>query len=303
MRPFRKAGQWFVVSRQWAPRLIGGFFRELTRPMVQPKFRPTPAVWNPALITASWLGHASVLINFYGLTLLTDPVLSRRIGATVGRATLGPRRLVAPALTFRELPAIDVILISHAHLDHLHRATLQLFPASTRVVTAGGTKDLFIGTKLHDVHELSWGEHVTIATHHGDISIEAFEVKHWGARWRRDRPRGYNGYILERNQKKILFGGDTGYTESFKKLRVKGPFEFAVMPIGSYKPGEWSHCTPEEAAAMANDAGAKYLLPIHHQTFCYSRAESQTEPIERLLRIFEPDRIALREIGETFCTN
>jgi len=268
--------------------------------MAQPRFRPTPAQWSSAVITASWLGHASVLINFYGLTIITDPVLAPRVGATFGRRTFGPKRLVAPALTVRQLPGIDLILLSHAHMDHLHVATLKQFSAKTCVVTASGTRDLLGATPLKDIRELAWGERTRVSTRHGEIVVEAFEVKHWGARWRHDIHRGYNGYILERNGRKILFGGDTAYCESFKKLRSKGPFELAIMPIGAYACGPISsHCTPEEAVAMANDAGARYVLPIHHQTFNFGQ-EHVGEPISRLRNALSPERIALMEVGETF---
>jgi L-ascorbate metabolism protein UlaG (beta-lactamase superfamily) len=278
-----------------------GLIREVSTPMKAPTFVPVPRQWNPNLITASWIGHASVLINFYGLTILTDPVLSRRIGPTLGPATLGFRRLVAPALRLKDLPPIELILLSHAHLDHLHLVTLNRFPATTKVITASGTADLLAGTKMKDVHELAWKESTTLVTHHGEIHVEAFEVFHWGQRWGQNdkKSRGYNGYILSRNNRKILFGGDTGYCDKFKALRDKGPFELAIMPIGSYKPGEYSHCTPEEAVAMANDAGAHYVLPIHHQTFHFG-VGCPLEPIQRFEKALTHERIALRHIGETF---
>lgn len=294
------AGQWFDTTRHWGPRLFRTFVNEVGVRITPPKHQPTPSQWNASTITAAWLGHASVLINFYGMTLVTDPVLAHRIGASIGRRTIGPKRLIAPALTVDQLPPIDIVLLSHAHLDHLHVATLNLFPATTRVVTAWHTRDLLAGTKMKDVHELRWGESITLTTHHGDIVIEAFEVAHWGARWRHDKHRGYNGYILERNNKKLLFGGDTAFCEHFKKLKTKGPFDFAVMPIGSYKAGEFCwHCTPEEAVQMANDAGAHYMLPIHHMTFNFGK-DIQMEPIQRLERALAKDRIAWREVGETF---
>lgn len=122
-----------------------------------------------------------------------------------------------------------------------------------------------------------------------------------GARWRRDTYRGYNGYVIEREGKKILFGGDTAFSDSFAELRDKGPFEIAIMPIGAYRPWICSHCTPEQAVAMANAAGAKYFVPIHHRTFHLGR-EGPIEPFERLRTALchEPERIALGEIGETF---
>jgi L-ascorbate metabolism protein UlaG (beta-lactamase superfamily) len=288
------------TTRHWGPRLMRTFFNEVGVRITQPKHSPKPSLWNPAAVTAAWLGHASVLINFYGLHIVTDPVLTRRIGATFGKRTFGPKRLIAPALTVEQLPLIDLILLSHAHMDHMHMATLAKFPPTTRVVTAWHTADLLKRTKLKDIHEMKWGDRLTFTTPHGDISIEAFEVAHWGARWRHDKHRGFNGYILERNGKKLLFGGDTAFCPHFKKLKEKGPFDLAVMPIGSYKAGEFCwHCTPEEAIEMANDAGAKIILPIHHMTFNFGK-DIQNEPIQRFEKALEAARIGWREVGETF---
>ena len=296
----RTAASFVDTTRHWGPRLIRTFMHEVGVRIAQPSHLPTPSQWSAATVTAAWLGHASVLINFHGLCIVTDPVLSRRIGATLGKRTFGPKRLIAPALTVDQLPPIDVILLSHAHLDHFHVATLAQFPATTCVVTAWNTADLLAGTKLKNVHELKWGERLTFSTRHGDVTIEAFEVAHWGARWRHDRHRGFNGYILERNNRKLLFGGDTAFCSHFKKLKEKGPFDLAVMPIGSYKAGEscW-HCTPEEAIEMANDAGAQYILPIHHMTFNFGK-DIQMEPIQRFERALAVERIGWREVGETF---
>ena len=296
----RAAASFMGTTRHWGPRLLRTFVNEFGVRVTPPNHRPVPALWSSSSVTAAWLGHASVLINFFGLHIMTDPVLTRRIGATVGKRTFGPKRLIAPALTVDQLPPIDLILLSHAHLDHLHVATLAQFPATTRVITARDTSDLLAGIKMKNVRELKWGERVTLTTRHGELTIEAFEVAHWGARWRHDRQRGFNGYILERNNRKLLFGGDTAYCPHFKKLKSKGPFDLAVMPIGSYKAGEstW-HCTPEEAIEMANDAGANYILPIHHMTFNFGK-DIQNEPIERFERALSAERIGWREVGETF---
>jgi len=124
-------------------------------------------------------------------------------------------------------------------------------------------------------------------------------VKHWGARWRHDSYRGYNGYIVSREGKKIIFGGDTAWSDSFRSLRSKGPFELAIMPIGAYQPWIQSHCTPEQAVQMANDAGANHFLPVHFKTFPLGR-EGVGEPMERLQAAIEPERIGWHDIGQTF---
>jgi L-ascorbate metabolism protein UlaG (beta-lactamase superfamily) len=293
------AGVWTGCSDAFGARFVRGFIDEMGRPIARPKSTPTPHTWNANGITATWLGHASVLLNFYGVSILTDPVLMQRIGAGIGIGTVGPKRLIAPALTADQLPKIDLVLLSHAHFDHFDLPTLKALPSGSKVVTAKRTADLLTGTSLSCPKELSWGDRATVSTDSGDIEVEAFQVRHWGARWRKDKYRGYNGYILSREGKKIIFGGDTAMSDTFRPLRSKGPFELAIMPIGSYKPFECSHCTPEQAVRMANDAGAKYLLPIHHKTFTLGR-EGPVEPVQRLEVALERERIALRDVGETF---
>ncbi|HZR20919.1 MAG TPA: MBL fold metallo-hydrolase [Verrucomicrobiae bacterium] len=276
-----------------------GFIAESCRTVLPPNQTPSPAAWDPNGITAAWLGHSTVLINFYGLTVLTDPALCRRIGADTCLGTVGPKRLIAPALAPGQLPNIDLVLLSHAHMDHLDPATLRVLPGQPQTVTAHATEDLLNRTELRRPASLRWGEKTRINTDQGDLEVEAFEVKHWGARWRHDTYRGYNGYILARGGKKLIFGGDTALTASFRSLRRKGPFDFAVMPIGAYQPWVSSHCTPEQAARMANDAGANYLLPVHFKTFAFGR-EGSVEPLRRLEAALEPERIGWREVGETF---
>lgn len=250
----------------------------------------------------AWLGHSTVLLNFFGVTILTDPVLFPRIGIRVPYLfTIGPKRLTQPALTVRELPPIDLILLSHAHFDHLDTRTLQRFRAPTQVVTAPRTRDLLRWTKLREITELKWDETHSVETAHGSLTVRAFRVKHWGARLRHDDHRGYNGYVLERNGHRVLYSGDTALTNDFALLNDGRTYDLALMSIGAYEPWIRSHCTPEQAIAMADAAGARYLLPMHHQTFKLS-FEPFREPIERFVRALAgaPDRIALREIGETF---
>lgn len=294
------AGAWFSCSSNAGARFLRQAIEETARTVAPSKNKPSPLAWSDRDVTAAWLGHATVLVNFYGLTILTDPTFMPRIGANLGVATIGPKRLVAPPLSLSELPPIDLLLLSHAHLDHFDTPTLHTFSARPKAITAKSTLDLFSEMKFRkNVTELSWGESTMLTTAHGDVRVEAFEVNHWGARWRHDKQRGYNGYILEREGKKLMFGGDTAITDKFELIRSKGSFDLAIMPIGSYKPFKKCHCTPEESVKMANDAGAEKLLPIHFKTFRLGE-EGTTEPMERLEAALAHDRIALRDVGETF---
>jgi L-ascorbate metabolism protein UlaG (beta-lactamase superfamily) len=281
-------------------RLFERLASDARRRMAPAPAKPNPAKWSDNQITLAWLGHSTVLINFFGVRILTDPVLGPRVGILTPFGTMGLKRLVAPALTATELPPIDVVVLSHAHYDHFDTATLARLNRGTWVATPKGTSDLLNG-RHESINELAWGEHATFRGRQGELEVQAIEVKHWGQRWPSHKIRGYNGYILRREGKSLLFGGDTAHTDAFKSARAGGPYTAAIMPIGAYQPWIWYHCTPEQALAMANMAGANYILPVHHQTFKLSD-EPPREPIERLAAALraETDRLAWRNIGDTF---
>ncbi len=285
-------------ARRYARRFIAERIRETRSQILPAKHRPEPALWSDARLTIAWLGHATVLINFYGTWLLTDPALRGRVGVRLaGAMTIGPRRLVRPALDTYELPALDAVLISHAHMDHCDLGTLRRLPRRTRAVVQRGNRDLV--RRFAQADELSWGEAATI----NGVRVEAIEVSHWGARKLTDRHRGYGGFLVEKNGRTLVFGGDTAYTRAFAALgRRRGPVDIAILPIGAYNPYIYAHANPEQAWAMTEEMGARYILPIHHSTFRLSR-EPVGEPIRRLLAAAGEEerwRVALTEIGQTW---
>lgn len=259
--------------------------------------RPDPAAWSDGRLTAAWLGHATVLINFYGTWILTDPALGRRVGLRVAPGmTLGPRRLVEPALTARELPPLDAVLVSHAHMDHCDLATLRRLPRQTRAVVQRGNLDLV--RRFRRADELAWGQSTEVA----GARVESIEVNHWGARRLTDRGRGYGGFLVEKNGRALVFGGDTAYTQAFARLRGRdSEIALAILPIGAYDPYINAHANPEQAWAMSRQMGARFLLPMHHSTFKLSR-EPAGEPVRRLLAAAGDEgwRVALTEIGQTW---
>jgi L-ascorbate metabolism protein UlaG (beta-lactamase superfamily) len=268
-----------------------------------PATRPDPATWRDDAITGSCLGHSTVLMNFIGVRVLTDPVFSLRVGVGVWPLILGPKRYLQPALQPREFSPPDVIIISHAHFDHLDRPSLRKFSRDIPVVTARATSNL-LGHFRH-VHELDWGQSLTLAPRGLPIRITGLEVAHWGARMMRDDHRGYAGYLLEREGRRVCFAGDTADTTAFTRLaRAHLSPDVMIMPIGAYDPWIRAHCTPEQAVAMANQAGAKYFVPVHHQTFKLS-AEPMDEPAQRVRAALsaEPDRLLAVNVGETFTVN
>jgi L-ascorbate metabolism protein UlaG (beta-lactamase superfamily) len=257
--------------------------------------RPDPSSWPDDRLTIAWLGHATVLFNFHGTWVLTDPALERRIGIGRGSAKLGPRRLVQAALRPRELPGLDALLLSHAHMDHTDLGTLRLLPAETPVVVQPGNQDLV--RRFSRVHELAWGDSIEL----DGLRIESTEARHWGARMITDNHRGYGGYLLQKAGRTVLFAGDTAYTDALTKLGHRGPIDLAILPIGAYDPWINNHASPEQAWAMFQRLGARYMLPVHHSTFRLSR-EPMDEPIKRLLASAgsESRRVVLTEVGATW---
>ena len=264
--------------RRAAPGILREISRDYRRASQAAPNRPSPMQWPDRGLHAAWLGHTSVLLKLDGFTVLTDPVFSSRIGLNVGPVTLGIKRLIEVALPVIELPPIDLILLSHAHMDHFDLPSLrQLESKGTVVMTAHRTADLLRPKRFGRIQELRWNE----SAQAGEAHVTAFEVAHWGARMRSDTFRGYNGYVLQVGKHRVLFGGDTAYTDSFKRLRSAQNFSLAIMPIGAYDPWIRVHCNPEQAWAMANEAAAEFILPVHHQTFKLGN-EARLEPMERL---------------------
>lgn len=291
----RNAKSLAKFSARAGPMLWQRIQEDRKRAVEPPPRSPRLASWRPTGLHAAWIGHSTVLFSIDGFTILTDPVFSARIGLGIGPFVVGMKRLVHPAVALPELPRPDLILLSHAHMDHLDRPSLRgLESPRTAVVTAFGTSDLLRVKRYRAVHELRWDESVQI----GPARIRAFEVKHWGARTHTDVHRGYNGYIIDAGRYRVVFGGDTAYTDTFRRIRSSKPVDLAIMPIGAYDPWIHAHCNPEQALSMANDAGANFVMPVHHQTFKLS-SEPYRQPLERLLHASgsAQDRILAREIG------
>jgi L-ascorbate metabolism protein UlaG (beta-lactamase superfamily) len=274
---------------------------DLRRRVLPAPHVPGIATWSREGLHAAWIGHSTVLIRLDDFTILTDPVFSTRIGIEIGPLVLGMKRLVQPALNVGTLPVPDLILLSHAHMDHLDRPSLRkLENIGTTIITAANTSDLLRVRRYRTVHELRWDDSRQV----GPVKVRAFEVRHWGARTRTDIHRGYNGYLIEAGRHRIIFAGDTAYTDLFRKVRSSKPVHLAIMPIGAYDPWIHAHCNPEQALAMADFAGAEFVLPVHHRTFKLSN-EPYSEPIERLLLACSSaeGRVPVREIGEEFHIN
>jgi len=275
-----------------------------------PSNKPSPESWRNDEINIAWIGHSTLLINFFGKIILTDPVFSDRIGLYFLGMTYGLSRISFPALQIGEFPKPDLVLISHAHMDHMDYETLlkltSLYPDQLDCITAFNTKDVIEELKWKSIKEIDWNQSIVL----NGIRIKALEVKHFGWRfpWENDRSKGflkdgrsYNAYLLERNNKRILFAGDTAYTSKFLNYNSQ-KIDVALMPIGAYNPWRKNHCTPEEALVMASYfLKAENFIPMHCNTFRQGR-EPVDEPVNWLMNSSEHYNIniGLNQIGQTF---
>lgn len=279
------------------------------KPSVKLNYKPEPDKWNNNELTLAWIGHSTVLINFFGKRILTDPVLFERIGLYFFGGSIGPARVTPPALEVHEIPKPDIILLSHAHMDHMDYPTLKTFaekyPNQIDVITAYLTKDVIDELPWKSLHVMDWNDELILQ----DIRFRANETKHFGWRfpWEKDRSRGYmkdgrsyNSYVMEYKNKKVLFGGDTALTDKLQQLKSEN-IDVAIMPIGAYNPWKRNHCDPEEALQMVSEINAKYFIPIHTKTF-QQGVEPFNEPIDWMKRtaLNYNLQIGLEEIGQTF---
>ncbi len=246
--------------------------------------------WQSAELSAYWVGHSTIVLQMFGKVIVCDPVFYREIGVHLLGTTVGIQRLQDAALRIDDLPRPDLVLLSHAHMDHMDLPSLEAlclrFPDSVECVCAKNTKDVIADLPWKNCRELDWWE----SLYFGELCISAVEVLHngWRYPWEADRREGnrqqgrsYNAYVLSMNGKNVVFGGDTAFTESFRELRSI-PISLALMPIGAYAGCSDNHCTPEEAVAMTMMMQAECIAPIHCLTFRQT-PEPRWEPMQRFL--------------------
>ena len=241
---------------------------------------------NSEKATLTWIGHATFLIQFCGLNLLTDPHFSERASPV---SWAGPRRVVPPAMEISDLPEIDAVIISHDHYDSLDLASVSALASHNRqrpltFLVPLGMKSWFDGITLgmSQVVELDWAEGHTI---HG-VTFTAEPSQHWGKRTFFDTFRRlWASWVIEGSGHRLYFAGDTGYANHFKELGQKyGQFDLALLPIGGYEP-RWFmksyHVNPEESVQIHLDLKSKHSVAMHWGTFVLTD-EPLDEPPARL---------------------
>lgn len=291
-------GRWAVLSIL-AAAVLGFAYAcgVVLQTSVPASIRPTPSTWSSANLTIAYVGHASVLIDFAGTRILTDPAFFERIGVRLGPLTLGPKRVVRAALAPEDLPPLDAVIVSHAHLDSLDLPSLARLTAAPLLVLPVRTKDIIADLEFPRVIELGWGERVAA----GAVTIEAVEIDHWGRRWPWERWRGYNGYLFSREDVRVLFASDTAYTTELGALGRARGVTVAIIGNGAYDPWIANHANPEQVWRMFEESGAQYLLPVHWDTFRLGK-EPLGDAMARLLVAAgqSADRVVIRRIGDTW---
>lgn len=289
------------MTRQDQFRIVGELF--LGNEDRQPPFPVplvTPAVDVPAAdLAVTWYGHSSAVIEIDGYRVLADPVWSRRCSPS---RAVGPQRLHEPPSALDALPALDAIIISHDHYDHLDVDTVI---ALCRTQRATFYVPLGIGAHLRAwrvpderIVELDWNESAQL----GDLTLVCTPARHFSGRFLTRNATLWSSWALIGPTHRAFFGGDTGYTKSFPDIGAEhGPFDLTLMPIGAYHPG-WPdiHMNPEDAVRAHRDVtDSGLLVPIHWATFRLA-PHPWSEPVERMLAAAaaEDVRVAAPRPGE-----
>jgi N-acyl-phosphatidylethanolamine-hydrolysing phospholipase D len=274
-----------------------------------------PAIQHPRAdvtdFTATWIGHSTVLLQFGGLNVLTDPVFSQRAFPV---QWTGPRRVMDPALPIHELPPLDLVLLSHNHYDHLDRPAVKRIarehPGTTWIVPLG-LGPYIRGWGARDIVELDWWQHTAI----NGMSVTATPARHFSGRGLLDRNKSlWCGFAFAKNGMRAYFAGDTAYHPEFGEIGARcGPFDCVMIPIGAYDP-RWFmhivHVNPEEAVQIYQDVVAPHagnplplMLGIHWGTFRLTD-EPMDEPPRRTAARWravglDEDRLWIARFGET----
>jgi L-ascorbate metabolism protein UlaG (beta-lactamase superfamily) len=283
-------------------RRAGQFTRLIRHSAVTPR---TGQVHKPKLVTngelgVTFIGHASFFVQIGQQNVIIDPNFARWLFVL--------KRLRKPGVRLQDLPPIDLVLVTHAHFDHLHRPSLRsIAQAALRqtdkapiIVVPHHVFDLVSDLGFGDVVELDWWS----SYRHAGVTVTHVPSRHWGARILKDSHRGYGGYVLRYGRHSLYHAGDTAYFAGFREIGRRLAPELALLPIGAYNPPQFRnvHADPSDATRAFLDLNARWMVPMHYGTFRLSH-----EPIDEPLQLLEQearaagvkDRVLVLEEGVT----
>lgn len=252
---------------------------------------------NRSDVSVTWIGHATLLIQLEGLSILTDPNFASRMFTI--------RRTAPPGVSLSHLPPIDAVVVSHNHRDHLDEASVKALGPDVLYIVPLGLAGWFVKRGLRRVVELDWWHDHTVRANGGAVRFTFVPAQHWSGRGLRDHNQSlWGGFVIESAAARFYFSGDTGYPAAFAEIGKRFPdIHFALLPIGAYAP-RWfmspQHIDPAQAVLAFGELGARKLVPMHWGTFQLSD-EPMAEPPQLLREAMDTEsaRILGLAIGET----
>ena len=278
------------------------FGRLVRRSAVTPRSGEThkPRLATNGELGVTFIGHASFFVQIGGKSVVIDPNFARWLFVL--------KRLRRPGLRIADLPAIDVVLVTHAHFDHLHRPSLRAI-VQNNLRTRGVAPAIMIPAHVFDlVSDLGFSEIIELdwwkSSRHGNLSITHVPSRHWGARVLKDSHRGYGGFVLKAGKHSVYHAGDTAYFSGFSEIGRRLAPELALLPIGAYNPPQFRnvHTNPADAMRAFLDLKSRWMVPMHYGTFRLSH-----EPVDEPLQLLDEeartagvkDRVIVMEEGVT----
>jgi L-ascorbate metabolism protein UlaG (beta-lactamase superfamily) len=268
-----------------------------------------PQLARDGELAATFIGHSGFFLQVGGVNVVVDPNFARWLFVL--------KRLRRPGMRIKDLPAIDYVLVTHAHFDHLHRPSLRAIARLTRrlrgnppvIIVPQNVGDVVRRLGYRDIVELQWWEEyrVRTATENGrarEFSVTHVPSRHWGARLLNDFHRGYGGYVIRVGRHCVYHAGDTGYFPGFAEIGHRLRPQVALLPIGAYNPPAYRnvHTDPSDAVRAFLDLGARWMVPMHYGTFRLGH-EPLDEPLRLLAREAKragvQDRVLVLEEGVT----